>query len=63
MNASISEFERTKPTETMKKINSLLAFLQGLEEREIFEQTGQHHILKNIIFSLEDIKQSFKEGL
>ena len=60
---SVSEFERTKPRETMKSINALIKkvdeFLNNGREPSIFLAYG---VLDEVLVSLKDIKQKFKNG-
>jgi len=61
MTTSISEFERTKPVITMKKINDLIKFVESQIEDE--ETPGDMvSILLMIRNDIKDIKKSFKAG-
>jgi len=62
MNTSISEFERTKPTVTMQKINELIKLID--EERVKTENLYRDRIrsLDDISILLKDMKNSFKKG-
>ena len=57
-----NEFERTKPTITMKKINYLIELI--VEERVKTEILYKDRVnsLENIKILLEDMKFSFKKG-
>ncbi len=59
---SISEFERTKPTVTMQKINDLIRLID--EERVKTEILYRDRIrsLDDISILLKDMKTSFKKG-
>jgi hypothetical protein len=60
--SSISEFERTKPIVTMKKINDLIFLID--EERVKTEILYKDRIrsLENISELLKDLKNTFKKG-
>ena len=60
--SSISEFERTKPTITMKKINDLIDRIE--EERVKTEILYKDRVrsLQEISDLLKDAKLSFKKG-
>lgn len=62
MNTSISEFERTKPTLTMSKLNELIRLIEE-------EQVKTEILYKDRVRSLAEIKElvlntktSFKKG-
>lgn len=57
-----SEFERTKPTITMKKINDLIKLID--EERVKTEILYRDRVrsLDEIILLIKDMKTSFKKG-
>ena len=59
---SISEFERTKPTVTMQKINELIRLID--EERVKTEILYRDRIrsLDDISILLKDMRTSFKKG-
>jgi hypothetical protein len=59
---SISEFERTKPTVTMQKINELIRLID--EERVKTEILYRDRVrsLEDISVLLKDMKTSFKKG-
>jgi hypothetical protein len=59
---NISEFERTKPTITLKKINNLISLID--DEREKTENLYKDRIksLEKINDMLKDLKNSFKKG-
>jgi hypothetical protein len=59
---SISEFERTKPTVTMQKINDLIRLID--EERVKTEILYRDRVrsLEDISILLKDMKNSFKKG-
>ena len=60
--SSISEFERTKPIITMKKINDLIFLID--EERVKTEILYKDRVrsLENISELLKDLKNTFKKG-
>ena len=62
MSTSISEYERTKPTLTLKKINDLINLID--EERVKTEILYKDRVrsLDDISILLKDIKTSFKKG-
>lgn len=59
---NISEFERTKPVITMKKINDLIKLI--MEEKIKTERLYKDRVesLNNIHVLLQDMKDSFKKG-
>lgn len=59
---NISEFERTKPTITLKKINILISLID--DEREKTENLYKDRVksLEKINDMLKDLKNSFKKG-
>jgi hypothetical protein len=59
---NISEFERTKPTITLKKINNLISLID--DEREKTENLYKDRVksLEKINDMLKDLKNSFKKG-
>lgn len=59
---NISEFERTKPTITLKKINNLISLIDY--EREKTENLYKDRVksLEKINDMLKDLKNSFKKG-
>lgn len=59
---NISEFERTKPVITMKKINDLIKLI--MEEKIKTERLYKDRVdsLNNIHSLLQDMKDSFKKG-
>lgn len=61
MNTSISEFERTKPTKTMKSINELENYIEEvLAGRR--DETNPYKVITAIYIKLKEIKQLFKAG-
>lgn len=60
---SISEFERTKPVETMKALNKLIkkltSFVESDKEPNIFLAYG---MLEDVVKDLNDIKEKLKRG-
>lgn len=58
---NISEFERTKPTETMKAINNLITKLSETVESDTSDIDVDRFIL-NLLDDVKDIKQKFKNG-
>lgn len=60
--SSISEFERTKPVVTMKKIEDLILLIeQEVVKTEILYK-DRVRSLNEIHSLLKDMKQSFKKG-
>ena len=61
-NTSISEFERTKPVVTMKKINELITMIDNEREhtKDLYKQRMNR--LDDFALLLRDIKQSFMKG-
>ena len=61
--SSISEFERTKPVETMKALNDLIkkvdTFLNNGRDPNIHLAYG---LLEESLISLKDIKNKLKNG-
>lgn len=59
---NISEFERTKPTITLNKINNLISLIN--DEREKTENLYKDRVksLEKINDMLKDLKNSFKKG-
>jgi hypothetical protein len=59
---NISEFERTKPSITLKKINNLISLID--DEREKTENLYKDRVksLEKINDMLKDLKNSFKKG-
>jgi len=59
---NISEFERTKPVITMKKINDLIKLI--MDEKVKTERLYKDRVesLNNIHALLQDMKDSFKKG-
>ena len=58
---SISEFERIKPTQTLKKINELLAVIE--EERRNYKvRTNRDDSFTKILKTAEEVKRLFKKG-
>jgi hypothetical protein len=58
---SISEFERTKPTQTLKKINELLAIIEE-ERRNHKVRTNVEDSFVRILSIAEEVKKLFKQG-
>lgn len=60
--SSISEFERTKPVATMKKINDLILLVeQEMVKTEILYK-DRVRSLEDIIKQLVEVKNSLKKG-
>lgn len=59
---NVSEFERTKPTVTMKKINELIKIVD--EEVKKTDRLYKDRIasLDKIYLLLDDLKETFKKG-
>ena len=62
MNTSISEFERTKPTITMNKINDLILLIEQEELKTEILYKDRVRSLETIGELLKDMKNSFKKG-
>lgn len=60
MSINISEFERTKPTATMKAINDLEHYIEyALNENN---KINPYQSIIEIYIQLKDIKRKFKAG-
>lgn len=59
---NISEFERTKPKETMKAINKLIRFIKETGNRSVTVAFDYGDFSKEVISQLEDIKEKLKKG-
>lgn len=59
---NISEFERTKPTITMKKINELIDLIDNEKAKTEALYKDRVESLSNISKLLRDVKNSFKKG-
>jgi hypothetical protein len=59
---NISEFERNKPSITMKKINDLIALVKEEVVKTEILYKDRIRSLDNIDAQLKDIKNSFKKG-
>jgi hypothetical protein len=57
-----SEFERTKPTITMKKINDLILLIEEEKVKTEILYKDRVRSLDNINILLKDMKNSFKKG-
>ncbi len=57
-----SEFERTKPTITMKKINDLILLIEEEKVKTEILYKDRVRSLVNINILLKDMKNSFKKG-
>lgn len=57
-----SEFERTKPTVTMKKINDLILLIEEEKVKTEILYKDRVRSLDNINILLKDMKNSFKKG-
>jgi len=57
-----SEFERTKPTITMKKINDLILLIDEEKVKTEILYKDRVRSLDNINILLKDMKNSFKKG-
>lgn len=57
-----SEFERTKPTVTMKKINDLIFLIEEEKVKTEILYKDRVRSLDNINILLKDMKNSFKKG-
>jgi D-arabinose 1-dehydrogenase-like Zn-dependent alcohol dehydrogenase len=59
---SISEFERTKPTVTMHKINELIKLIEDERVKTEILYKDRIRSLESINDKLKDMKNSFKKG-
>jgi hypothetical protein len=59
---NISEFERNKPSITMKKINDLIALVKEEVVKTEILYKDRIRSLDNIDTQLKDMKNSFKKG-
>lgn len=59
---NISEFERNKPSITMKKINDLIALVKEEVVKTEILYKDRIRSLDNIDAQLKDMKNSFKKG-
>ena len=57
-----SEFERTKPTVTMKKINDLIRLIDDERVKTEILYRDRQRSLDDISILLKDMKNSFKKG-
>ena len=57
-----SEFERTKPTVTMKKINDLIRLIDDERVKTEILYRDRVRSLDDISILLKDMKNSFKKG-
>ena len=57
-----SEFERTKPTVTMKKINDLILLIEQEQLKTEILYKDRIRSLADISDLLKDMKNSFKKG-
>lgn len=60
--SSISEFERTKPVVTMKKIEDLILLIEQEAVKTEILYKDRVRSLNEIHNLLKDMKQSFKKG-
>ena len=60
--SSISEFERTKPVVTMKKIEDLILLIEQEAVKTEILYKDRVRSLNEIHSLLKDMKQSFKKG-
>ncbi len=59
---NVSEFERTKPTVTMKKINDLIDLIEQERVKTEILYRDRVRSLEEISTLLKDMKSSFKRG-
>lgn len=59
---NISEFERTKPVETMKAIDNLITFIKDTGKQSVTVLFDYGDFSKEVISQLEDIKEKLKKG-
>lgn len=59
---NISEFERTKPVVTMKKIEDLILLIEQEEVKTEILYKDRIRSLNEIHYLLKDMKNSFKKG-
>lgn len=58
---NISEFERIKPTQTLRKINELLAIIEE-ERRNYKARANVDDSFTKILKTAEEVKTLFKQG-
>ena len=58
--SNISEFERTKPKITMKKLNQIISFVE--KQTFVSDSKDQSVFLLELKTQLLDLKKSFKKG-
>lgn len=59
---NVNEFERTKPTITMRKIEDLILLIEQEEIKTEILYKDRIRSLNEIHVLLKDMKQSFKKG-
>jgi hypothetical protein len=59
---NISEFERTKPTLTLKKINALIEKINDEKQKTEILYKDRMESLEKIVRMLDEMKQSFLKG-
>lgn len=59
---NVSEFERTKPTLTLKKINGLIEKINDEKQKTEILYKDRMESLEKIIRMLDEMKQSFLKG-
>jgi hypothetical protein len=59
---NISEFERTKPVETMRAIDNLIRFIKDTGNQSVTVLFDYGEFEKEVILKLNDIKEKLKRG-
>lgn len=60
---NISEFERTKPVGTLKKINNVIHIIQQRQTDVFFGRDADEQLfLASLLKLVNDLKESFKKG-
>ena len=59
---NINEFERTKPTETYKKIKQLEKLIISEQQKTELLYANRVATLDKMLFSVKDLLESFKKG-
>ena len=59
---NISEFERTKPTETHKKINQLEKLIISEQQKTELLYSNRVATLDKMLIAVRDLMETFKKG-
>jgi hypothetical protein len=60
MSSNISEFERTKPTKTMLKINNIIKYVEN--QQAVVDSREANEFVNHLLYLLNDMKDSLKKG-